>query len=70
MDIGYKVGQLEEAVKSVREDVAEIKAGMLEQNKQLDLLVANLNKQKGAKAILFTLFSTGFLGWIWEHFHK
>lgn len=58
--------------------VSKIELGMKDQDAKLDLLVADMNKRAGAEATkktlrgaVFTVVTgTGFLGWIWEHFHK
>lgn len=58
--------------------VSKIELGMANQDGKLDQLVADLNKRAGVeqtkrtvRGAAFTLItSTGFLGWLWEHFHK
>lgn len=70
METGYKLGALEANVKTLQADMSEVKVDQKEQNRKLDLLVADMNKRKGAKALLVTIASTGFLGWLWEYFHK
>lgn len=69
-----RVAQLETRLDNLRGDVAEIKTDTKEQNAKLDMLVAAENQRKGAKAlgrvVLGMVGSGGFLGWVWEHFHK
>lgn len=58
--------------------VSKIELGMKDQDGKLDLLVADLNKRAGVeqtkrtlRGAVFTLVTgTGFIGWLWEHFHK
>lgn len=58
--------------------VSKIELGMKDQDAKLDMLVADLNKRAGAdqtrrtfRGAIFTLVTgTGFIGWVWEHFHK
>lgn len=64
------VGRLEADVETLKDDVAEIKADQKEQTKMLRQLVAHHERRKGARAVIVTLASSGFLGWLWEHFHK
>lgn len=69
-----RVTRLETQSTNIQRDVAEIKSDTKEQNGKLDMLVAAENQRKGAKALgrifLTTLGSGGFLGWLYEHFHK
>lgn len=73
-DLNIKVARLEVTVDAMKADVADIKADQKAQNVKLDMLVAAENQRKGAKAVTRILLgivtSGGFLGWIWEHFHK
>lgn len=74
METGYKLGTMEANIKTLQKDVVEIKQGMKSQDDKLDLLVADLNKRKGAntrtKALLGLFASSGFLGLLWEVFRK
>lgn len=55
MDTGsYKVGALESTVKSLQEDVTEIKADQKAQNGKLDLLIAEMNTRKGGMTVLIS----------------
>lgn len=69
-----KVARLEVQVEKLQADVADIKADQKSQNGKLDLLVADLNRRTGAttvsKAVVGLIMSSGFLGWLWEHFHR
>lgn len=64
------VGRLEADVETLKEDVAELKVEQKEQTKMLRQLTAHHNRRKGVQATVMTLASSGFLGWLWEHFHK
>lgn len=58
--------------------VSKIELGMTSQDAKLDILVADMNRRAGAEQTkrtfrnaAFTLVTgTGFIGWLWEHFHK
>lgn len=64
------VGRLEADVETLKDDVAEIKSDQKEQTKMLRQLIAHDNRRKGIRAAVMTFASSGFLGWLWEHFHK
>lgn len=68
------VGQLEGSVKALQEDMTSIRATLRGQDDKLDKLLAYHNQRKGAqkvsKAIFSLVASGGFMGWLWEHFHK
>lgn len=68
------VGQLEGSVSALQTDMTEVKATLAGQDDKLDQLLAYHNRRKGARALSRTAFSLvasgGFLGWVWEHFHK
>lgn len=74
MDTGYKVGALESTVKALQQDVTEIKTDQKSQNAKLDKLLELHYQRKGAvrfgKVIVGFVTSSGFAGWLWEHFHK
>lgn len=74
MDITEEVIRLQENVKTLQSDVTSIKATLVGQDDKLDVLVADRNRRKGAramtKALLSLVGSGGFIGWLWEHFHK
>ena len=73
-----RVARLDERMKGTDEKVNTLVTSQLGQSAQLALLVADMHKRHGAEAtkksmrstIFTVLTSTGFLGWIWEHFHK
>ena len=77
-ELRVSVARLDERTQTLTRDVGEIKKGMVTQSSQLDLLVADLHTRKGAakqrnllgRAAFTVATGTGFLGWIWEHFHK
>lgn len=58
--------------------VSKIELGMTSQDAKLDILVADMNRRAGAdatkrgirNAALSLITGTGFIGWLWEHFHK
>lgn len=68
------VGQLEGAVNALQADMTSVKATLRGQDDKLDKLLAYHNQRKGARAITKAVFSVvasgGFIGWLWEHFHK
>lgn len=68
------LGKMEATVKSLTDDVADIRTDQKTQNAKLDILIANMHRQQGTRAVSKVLFglvtSGGFLGWLWEHFHK
>lgn len=64
------VGRLEADVETLKDDVAELKVEQKEQTKMLRQLTAHHNRRKGAQAAIVALASSGFIGWVWEHFHK
>lgn len=70
----HKLGALESTVLSLQADVTEIKEDQKEQSRMLRQLLAHHNRQKGAvkfgKIIVGFVASSGFAGWLWEHFHK
>lgn len=75
MDTGsYKVGALESTVKALQQDVTDIKLDQKSQNVKLDKLLELHHQRKGAvrfgKIIIGFVTSSGFAGWIWEHFNK
>lgn len=70
----HKLGALESTVLSLQADVTEIKSDQKEQSQMLRRLLAHHDRQKGAvkfgKLIVGFIASSGFIGWVWEHFHK
>lgn len=68
------VGQLEGSVKALQTDMTAVKETLAGQDDKLDKLLAYHYQRKGAKSVTKVLFglvtSGGFLGWIWEHFHR
>ena len=70
----YTVGRLRGDVDGLKSDMADVKRTLAGQDEKLDQLLADAQRRKGArgvtKAALGLVTSGGFLGWIWEHFHK
>lgn len=73
-NIERAVGKLEGTVAGIQTGMTAMKATLAGQDEKLDRLLAYHNRQKGARAITKAAFSVvasgGFLGWLWEHFHK
>lgn len=69
-----RLARLEEQFKTTAVRVIELQVSQERQTGMLVQLVAAENQRKGARAvgriILGIITSGGFLGWIWEHFHK
>lgn len=67
------VGRLEADVNTLKDDVADIKADQKAQNSKLDQLLEFHHERRGAirfgKIIVTLVTSSGFAGWLWEHFH-
>ena len=76
MDADHLValGKMDATVAALKEDVADIKADQKAQNGKLDKLLELHNQRKGAvrlgKVMVGFLTSSGFAGWLWEHFHR
>lgn len=76
--IEVRVARLDERVKALDGKVDGLTSSQQSQSLQLTMLVSDMHKRQGAdatkrafRATIFTaLTSTGFLGWLWEHFHK
>lgn len=68
------VGQLEGSVTALQTDMTAVKKTLAGQDDKLDQLLAYHNRRKGARALAKATFgfvaSGGFIGWLWEHFHK
>lgn len=72
------VARLDERTFNLGQSMAKVEEGMKGQDAKLDMLVADLNNRKGAdetkrtmRTAVFSLVTgTGFIGWLWEHFHK
>lgn len=68
MDV--KVARLQEKVNTLQDGVTDIRTDQKTQNAKLDRLLEFHNQRKGAQALLKAIAASGFLGWLWEHFHK
>ncbi len=68
------VGELTGTVKALQTDMVEVKATLKGQDDKLDKLIALHHQRKGAlrfgKIIVGFVTSSGFAGWLWEHFHR
>ena len=68
------LGEMRSTVKALTDDVADIKADQKSQNAKLDTLLRLHHERKGAvrfgKGVVAVLTSSGFVGWLWEHFHR
>ena len=68
------LGEMKATVKTLTEDVADIKADQKAQNVKLDRLLELHHERRGAmrfgKGVVALITSSGFVGWIWEHLHK
>ncbi len=68
------LGKMEATVKSLQSDVSDIKADQKDQNRKLDLLLAEAQRRRGARALTKVLIglvtSGGFVGWLVEHFGR
>lgn len=68
------VGQLQGDVSGLKDRVVEIQKTLEGQDDKLDQLIAYHNQDKGARAVARWAFSVvgsgGFVGWLWEHFHR
>lgn len=73
-NIERTVGQLEAGQKSTNDRLDRMETTLAGQDDKLDKLLAYHNQRKGARAItkaaISLVASGGFLGWMWEHFHK
>lgn len=68
------LGEMKATVKTLTDDVADIKADQKAQNAKLDLLLKLHHERRGAlrlgKGVIALITSSGFAGWLWEHFHR
>lgn len=73
-NIDLLVGQLQGSVRGLRTDLDEVKETLKGQDEKLDKLLAQDNQTRGerrlAKWIVGGLMSSGFIGWVWEAFHR
>lgn len=76
--LAAKVARLDERTFNLGQSMAKIETETTSQSAKLDILIADLHTRKGAakqrhtlgRAAFTVATGTGFLGWIWEHFHK
>ena len=76
--IDVRVARLDERTKTLDGKVDGLMSSQQAQSLQLSLLVADMHTRQGSDAArktirntLFTILtSTGFLGWLWEHFKR
>lgn len=73
-NIERAVGQLEAGQSATNARLDKMERTLAGQDDKLDKLLAHHHRQKGARALTKAAFSIvasgGFLGWLWEHFHK
>lgn len=74
MGIEQTVGRLEAGQQATTDRLDRMELTLAGQDEKLDKLLAYHNQRKGAHAVskvaLSIVGSGGFMGWIWEHFHK
>lgn len=68
------LGEMKATVAALTADVTDIKTDQKAQNVKLDRLLEYHHQRKGAmrfgKIIIGFVTSSGFAGWLWEHFHR
>lgn len=68
------LGEMKATVAALTADVTDIKTDQKTQNAKLDRLLEYHHQRKGAqrvtKVLLGFVTSGGFIGWLWEHFHR